>query len=137
MKQQANGYFYHNQNLKYMQDLKTKRVALKDAIGKTIKAVAVDSEMHAITYEDGTFSVFGRFGEWDFPNQGDVFLDYGEMIKELGIRTDGSTYFTDLQKLLIEVGALDGDALVADAKERIDTYVAKMPRKPNFKYYLK
>jgi len=100
------------------------QIKLSEAIGKKIVAVAVSYERHAIKYEDGSFSYFGRFDNWDSPEQADVILKYDTFIEKLNIRGDGSTWFTNTQELLIKIGVLDGDKLIEDAKSRIDAYVA-------------
>jgi len=50
-------------------------------------------------------------------------LKYEKFIEKLGVRSDGSTYFTWTQEMLIELGILDGKMLIEDAKERIEKYV--------------
>ena len=104
-----------------MQELK--QIKLADAIGKKIVGVKVGSEKHIIKYEDGTFTFFERWEEWGSPSQGDIMLRYEKFIEKLGVRSDGSTYFTGVQEMLIELGILDGQKLIEDAKERIEKYV--------------
>ena len=104
-----------------MQELK--QIELADAIGKKIVGVKVGSEKHIIKYEDGTFTFFERWEEWGSPSQGDIMLRYEKFIEKLGVRSDGSTYFTGVQEMLIELGILDGQKLIEDAKERIEKYV--------------
>jgi len=113
-----------------MQDLN--QINLKEAIGKTIAKVAVTHDRHAIAYTDGSFSYFGRFDDWGSPSREDANLNYETFIERLNIRSDGSTYFTSTQEMLIAIGALDGAKLIEDAKERIAGYVAnseKLERK--------
>lgn len=105
-----------------MQDLK--QIKLSEAIGKRIADVRVASEKHIIKYDDGSFSFFERYEEWDSQYQDDITLKYEKFIERLGIRSDGSTYFTGVQEMLIELGILDGDKLIEDAKGRIEKYVA-------------
>lgn len=102
---------------------KINQIKLTDAIGKKIVGVKISSEKHVIKYEDGTFSFFERWEDWGSPTQGDIMLNYGEFVQKLNIRKDGSTYFTTTQYMLIELGILDGQKLIEDAKKRIEKYV--------------
>ena len=103
-----------------MQELK--QIKLADAIGKKIVGIKVGYEKHIIKYDDGTFTFFERWEEWGSPSQGDTMLKYEKFIEKLGVRSDGSTYFTWTQEMLIELGILDGKMLIEDAKERIEKY---------------
>jgi len=100
-----------------------KQIKLADAIGKTIKGIEVGYEKHIIAYTDGTFSFFERYEEWGSTYQSDITLKYEQFIEKLGIRGDGTTYFTGTQEMLIKLGILDGEKLIEDAKERIEKYV--------------
>lgn len=115
-----------------MQELK--QIKLTDAVGKKIAGVKVGYEKHIIKYEDGTFTFFERWEEWGCPGQGDVTLKYEKFIEKLGIRSDGSTYFTGTQEMLIELGILDGQKLVQDAKERIEKYVEECKARERKEY---
>lgn len=115
-----------------MQELK--QIKLTDAVGKKIAGVKVGYEKHIIKYEDGTFTFFERWEEWGSPQQGDVTLKYEKFIERLGIRSDGSTYFTGTQEMLIELGILDGQKLVQDAKERIEKYVEECKARERKEY---
>lgn len=115
-----------------MQELR--QIKLDDAIGKKIKGVAVGSEKHIITYEDGTFSFFEQYEEWGSSVQDDVPLNYGRFIEKLGIRQDGSTYFTSLQEMLIKLGIISGEKLIEDSKERIEKYVEEVEKKEKKEY---
>lgn len=106
-----------------MQEIK--QIKLTDAIGKKVISVKIASEKHIIKYEDGTFSFFQRYEDWGCQFQEDIPLKYEKFIEKLNIRSDGTTWFTDTQEMLIELGLLDGQKLIADAKERIDEYVKK------------
>ena len=99
------------------------QVELKDAIGKTIKNVHVGYRNFVIIYTDNSFSCFKEYDEWGSITNDDCKLKYGGFIERLGIRADGSTYFTGLQEFLINAGILDGEQLILDAKPRIDKYV--------------
>lgn len=104
-----------------MQELK--QINLTDAIGKKIVGVKTGRDKVAIKYSDGTFSFFERWYEWDCQQYGDITLKYEKFIEKLNVRSDGSTYFTETQRMLIELGILDGQKLIEDAKERIEKYV--------------
>lgn len=104
-----------------MQELK--QINLTDAIGKKIVGVKTGSDKVIIKYSDDTFSFFERWYEWDCLLHGDIPLKYEKFIEKLGIRSDGSTYFTETQEMLIALGILDGQKLIEDAKERIEKYV--------------
>lgn len=111
----------NNERINNMQELK--QIKLVDAIGKKIIGVKISCDKHIIKYDDGTFTFFERYEDWGSPSQCDVILKYEKFIEKLGIRPDGSTYFTNTQKMLIDLEILDGDKLIADAKERIEKYV--------------
>jgi hypothetical protein len=101
-----------------MQELK--QVELKQAIGKTIKDVFIEYNSFAIVYTDGSFSCFKEYDDWGIITKDDKKLKYEVFIEKLGIRSDGSTYFTRFQEFLIKAGILDGQKLIEDAKERIE-----------------
>jgi hypothetical protein len=104
-----------------MQELK--QVELKQAIGKTIKDVFIEYRNFVIIYTDGSFSCFKEYDDWGSITNDDKKLKYEVFIEKLGIRSDGSTYFTGLQEFLIKAGILDGQKLIEDAKERIEKYI--------------
>ena len=104
-----------------MQNLR--QIKLADALGKKIIGVQVSDDKHIIKYDDGSFTFFERWEEWGSPSQGDVALKYETLVEKLRVRKDGSTYFTKTQEMLIELGILDGQKLIEDAKERIEKYV--------------
>ena len=74
-------------------------------------------------YTDGSFSCFKEYDDWGSITNDDKKLKYDVFIEKLGIRSDGSTYFTGLQEFLIKAGILDGQKLIEDAKERIEKYI--------------
>ncbi len=115
-----------------MQELK--QIKLADAIGKKIKGVEVASEKHIIAFEDGTFTFFERWEKWGSPSQGDITLKYEKFIEKLGVRSDGSTYFSGVQEMLIKLGILDGEKLIEDAKERIEKYVEECKTRERKEY---
>jgi hypothetical protein len=104
-----------------MQQLK--QVELKQAVGKTIKDVFINYRNFVIIYTDNSFSCFKGYDDWGSITNDDCILKYEGFIEKLGIRSDGSTYFTGLQEFLITAGILDGKKLIEDAKERINKYV--------------
>ena len=104
-----------------MQELK--QVELKQAIGKTVKDVFIEYRNFVIIYTDGSFSCFKEYDDWGSITNDDKKLKYEVFIEKLGVRGDGSTYFTGLQEFLIKAGILDGQKLIEDAKERIEKYV--------------
>jgi hypothetical protein len=104
-----------------MQELN--QVELKESIGKTIKKVHIAYNQFVIIYTDDSFSCFKEYDDWGSITNGDHKLKYNMFIEKLGIRADGSTYFTGFQQFLIDAGILDGKQLILDAKPRIDKYV--------------
>jgi hypothetical protein len=104
-----------------MQELN--QVELKDSIGKTIKKVHVGHCEFVIIYTDDSFSCFKEYDDWGSISNDDCKLKYEGFIERLGIKADGSTYFTGFQQFLIDAGILDGEQLILDAKTRIDAYV--------------
>lgn len=115
-----------------MQELK--QIELKQAIGKTIKDVFIDYSRFVIIYTDGSFSCFQEYDDWGSITYDDKKIKYEFLIEELGIRSDGSTYFTQLQDFLIKAGILDGQKLIEDAKERIEKYVSDCELKERKEY---
>lgn len=115
-----------------MQELK--QIKLTDAIGKKIKAVRIERDKHVIVYDDGSFSFFQKYEEWGSDFSSDIELKYEKFIDKLGIREDGSTYFTSTKEMLIAVGVLDRFKLIEDAKERIEKYVEEK-RERRYKLY--
>jgi len=110
-----------------MQELK--QIKLTDAIGKTIKAVEIGNNKHIILFEDNSFSFFERYTYYNCEYQEDTILKYSAFIDRIGIRPDGSTYFTNTQKMLIDLGVLNAEKLIEDAKERILEYVKNCEEK--------
>lgn len=104
-----------------MQELN--QIELKQAIGKTIKDVFIGHRNFVIIYTDGSFSCFKEYDDWGSITNDDVFLKYEVFIERLGVRRDGSTYFTEFQEFLIKAGILDGQKLIEDAKTHIDKCV--------------
>lgn len=102
-----------------------KQINIKDSVGKQIARAETDGARVAIAYTDGTFSVFEEYDDWGCTGVRDAIMKDSVFIDKLGKRADGSTYFTDLQEILIKIGVLDGNALIAMAKDRIDEYVEK------------
>jgi hypothetical protein len=115
-----------------MQELK--QVELKQAIGKTIKDVFIEYRIFVIIYTDGSFSCFKEYDDWGSITTDDKILKYDKFIEKLGIRTDGSTYFTGIQEFLIKAGILDGQKLIEDAKERIEKYVEDWKIKERYEF---
>ena len=115
-----------------MQELK--QVELKQAIGKTLKNVHTSYKGFVIIYTDGTFSCFKEYDNWGSLTNDDNILKYEKFIEKLGIRPDGSTYFTELQQFLIDAGILDGEKLIEDAKPRIEKYVQECEAKERKDY---
>lgn len=107
-----------------MQELK--QVELKQAVSKTIKDVFIDYRNFIIIYTDGSFSCFKEYDDWGSITSDDKILKYEIFIEKLGIRNDGTTYFTGLQEFLIKAGILDGNKLIEDSKERIEKYVENL-----------
>jgi len=101
------------------------QINIKDAVGKEIKAVGTDGDRVAIAYTDNTYSIFEQYDDWGCTGIRDQFVSDKTFVEKLGKLADGSTYFTDFQKILIEIGVLDGDELVSMAKEHIQKYVEK------------
>lgn len=99
------------------------QVELKDSIGKTIKSVHVEYNQFVIIYTDNSFSCFKEYDDWGSITNGNHKLKYEGFIERLGIRADGSTYFTRFQQFLIDAGILNGEQLILDAKPRIEKYV--------------
>lgn len=115
-----------------MQELK--QLELKQAIGKTIKNVFIEYRKFVIIYTDGSFSCFKEYDDWGSITNDDKKLKYEVFIEKLGIRSDGSTYFTGLQEFLIKAGILNGQKLIEDAKERIEKYVSDFEAKEKKEY---
>lgn len=115
-----------------MQELN--QIELKQAIGKTIKDVFIEYRNFVIIYTDGSFSCFKEYDDWGNITNDDNKLKYDVFIEKLGIRSDGSTYFTGLQQFLIKAGILDGQKLIEDAKERIENYVSDLEAKEKKEY---
>jgi hypothetical protein len=117
-----------------MQELK--QIELKQAIGKTIKNVFIEYNNFILIYTDGSFSCFEEYDDWGSITNGDKILKYEVFIEKLGIRADGSTYFTGLQQFLIKAGVLNGEQLIKDAKDRIKKYVQEC-RDKEYKDYIR
>lgn len=115
-----------------MQELK--QIELKQAIGKSIKNVHISYKGFVIIYTDDTFSCFKEYDNWGSLTNEDSILKYEIFIEKLGIRPDGSTYFTELQQFLIDAGILDGNKLIEDAKPRIKKYVKEFEEKERREY---
>jgi hypothetical protein len=112
------------------------QIALKNAIGKTIKKVHATYKFLCIVYTDNSFSCFKEYDDWGIISRNDETLTYEDFIARINIRADGSTYFTNFQEFLIEAGILDGEQLIKDAKNRIDN-VVKYNNEQKLKQYLK
>lgn len=115
-----------------MQELK--QIELKQAIGKAIQDVFIEHRFFVLIYTDGTFSCFKEYDDWGTITNADSTLTYEKFIEKIGIRPDGSTYFTGLQEFLIKAGILDGEKLIEDAKERIDEFVNQCESKERKEY---
>lgn len=102
---------------------KLDQIELKDVVGKTIKSVHIESRFFAIIYTDNSFSCFKEYDDWGSISFADCKLHYEGFIERIGIRANGSTYFTGFQQFLVDAGILDGEQLILDAKPRIDKYV--------------
>ena len=111
-----------------------KQVELKQAIGKTVKDVFIEYRNFVIIYTDGSFSCFKEYDDWGSITNDDNKLKYEVFIEKLGIRSDGSTYFTGLQEFLIKAGIIDGQKLIEDAKERIEKYARDFEAKEKKEY---
>ncbi len=105
------------------------QIELKQSVGKCIKNVFIDYRFFVIIYTDDSFSCFKQYNDWDDITNDDCILKYEKFIEKLGIRNDGSTYFTDLQEFLIKAGILNGEKLIEDSKERIDKYINECKNK--------
>lgn len=111
-----------------------KQIKLADAIGKTIKGIEVGYDKHLIAYTDGTFSFFVRYEEWGSTHQSNIVIKYENFIENLGINRDGTTYFTETQEMFINLGIIDGEQLIKDAKDRIEEYVEAFNKSERKKY---
>lgn len=110
------------------------QIELKQAVGKIIKSVFVESRFFVIIYTDDSFSCFKEYDDWGTITNDDSTLKYEKFIEKIGIRPDGSTYFTGLQEFLIRAGVLDEEKLIEDAKERIEEFVNKCESKERQEY---
>ena len=103
---------------------KLKQIKLVDAIGKKIINVKVYFDKHIIQYEDGSFSFFEQWGNWDGA-QNDNMFNYEEMLIGVNVQKDNSVHFTENQLILIDLGILDEKKFILDAEKYITKNIEK------------
>lgn len=100
---------------------KLNQLKLENQVGKIIKGVFTSFNSVIFTFEDGSFSFWEEYQNFEITEKEDVFLDYEfDFIKKVCVGDKGTVYFKgNIVDLFIESGIIDKSILINDCKDII------------------
>ncbi len=113
--------FLRGVKINKMEDLK--QVKVYESVGKQIVNVQLNSDKVLLVFNDGTFSFFQRYQDFDCDIIGDVSITVKGFAERLSLNVNNEPILSGTMKMFVDAGLIDFKELCLFAKDKIDALV--------------
>lgn len=104
-----------------MKDLK--QIKVNESVGKQIVNVQSNSDKVLLVFNDGTFSFFQRYQDFDCDMVGNVLITIKGFAERLSLNIHNEPILSGTMKMFVDAGLIDFHELCLFAKDKIDSLV--------------